>query len=207
MVRISSNFTVRPITDRIDQTNGEDARNQDTSDDLEVDKVFSILRNRRRRDVIKHLKRHDGELTQGDLAELIAAAENGKSVSELTSTERKRLYVSLYQCHLPMMAEAGVIDFDQRGGEVRLRERARQLEKYLGDTPAVETAWWNYYLGLAVVGGFFYAVGSLVFGPGDWLPVLAVSGTVLGTAVVALQERHRFQVSESFDPESTTGED
>ncbi|MFB6358651.1 MAG: hypothetical protein ABEJ96_06540, partial [Thiohalorhabdaceae bacterium] len=49
----------------------------------------------------------------GDLAEHIASIENDKPEVALSSTERKRVYVALYQCHLPKMDDIGVIDFDE----------------------------------------------------------------------------------------------
>ncbi len=41
------------------------------------------------------------------------------------------MYVSLYQNHLPKLAEFGAIDYDQSRGAVSRRERARRLQRYL----------------------------------------------------------------------------
>lgn len=81
-----------------------------------LDEVFGILQNRRRRDVLRYLLEHPTETRLGDLAEQIAARECGKAVSKLDSQERKRVYISLYQCHLPKLADVGVIDYDKPRG-------------------------------------------------------------------------------------------
>lgn len=78
-----------------------------------MDDTFEILRNKRRRQIVRLFNTQEtSQLTLSDLAEEIAAKELDKSVAELTSAERKRVYVSLYQCHLPKMDAMGVVDFD-----------------------------------------------------------------------------------------------
>lgn len=189
---VSSVDVSQSLGELLEQKGLVETDNGEGSSGLGPDDVFSILVNRRRRDVLRHLKRHDGVLSHGELAEFIAAEENGKTVAELTSKERKRVYVSLYQCHLPMMAETGVIKFERTGGTVELLPPAAQVERYLDGPPAEETPWWSYYLGIALGGGGFYGIGSVAFGPGEWLPVLTVAVMVLSTAVVALAQRYSF---------------
>lgn len=103
-------------------------------DYLSYDEIFDVLYNRRRREVLTYLRDHDGTATASDLAEYIAAKENDTTVKQLSSSTRKRVYVGLYQNHLPMMDETGVIDYDKNRGTVRLRDSARELEPYLDDT-------------------------------------------------------------------------
>lgn len=81
--------------------------------ELDIDLVFSLLGTSRRRAVIRYLEAEPLPVEIGDLANHIAAHEYGKSVEDITSDERKRVYVSLYQCHLPKMANAGVIRYEQ----------------------------------------------------------------------------------------------
>jgi hypothetical protein len=92
---------------------------------LPLDTVFSLLSNHRRRLVLRHLH-SEGETSLGDLAEVIAARENGKPRAEVTATERKRTYVGLYQCHLPKLEDAAVVEAD-RSRDVRLGPNATQL--------------------------------------------------------------------------------
>lgn len=97
---------------------------------LSLDTTYELLKNRRRRDVLEYLRAHDGEGTLSDLAEEIAARENSIEVSQLSGAQRKRVYIGLYQAHLPKMDSAGVIDFDKNRGTVVLREEAKQLFPY-----------------------------------------------------------------------------
>jgi hypothetical protein len=70
-----------------------------------------------------------------DLAEHIASIENDKPVASLSSSERKRVYICLYQSHLPKMADANVIDYNQARGTIELRSEADQLLGYLPENP------------------------------------------------------------------------
>ncbi|WP_136601620.1 DUF7344 domain-containing protein [Salinigranum halophilum] len=94
-----------------------------------------MLKNRRRRDILRYLRENDDESTLSDLAEFIAAKENGVERRLLSSDERKRVYIGLYQCHLPKMDDARVIDFEKRSGDVTLRPEADQLFTYIDDDP------------------------------------------------------------------------
>lgn len=76
-----------------------------------------LLKNARRRRTLR-LVADDGPVDLGDLAEQIAARENDVPVSELSSSERKRVYVGLYQCHLPKLDDEGVVAFDPESGRV-----------------------------------------------------------------------------------------
>lgn len=98
---------------------------------LSTDTLFELLKNRRRRDAIEYLTAGDGTATLSDMAEQIAAQENDVSVEAINSKQRKRVYISLYQCHLPKMDQAGIIEFDKNRGTIVLNEGARQLYPYL----------------------------------------------------------------------------
>jgi hypothetical protein len=90
-------------------------------------------------------------LAQGELAEAIAAEENGVAVEAVTAAQRKRVHVSLYQVHLPRLDEAGAIAFDRHRGSA---EPGPHTDTYLS------------YPGLAL-GGLALAsavAGALVLG-------------------------------------------
>jgi hypothetical protein len=97
---------------------------------LEKDLVFELLKNQRRRRVIEHVRSHDG-VTLGQLAEAIAAVENDTSVAALSADERKRVYIGLYQTHLPKMDDAGVIVYDRDAGAVSPGPAMDQIAPYL----------------------------------------------------------------------------
>lgn len=98
---------------------------------LTKSEVFELLSADRRQAVLLYLDTNDGKTKLGELAEHIASRECNCSRSELSSQQRKRAYVGLYQCHLPKMADAGVIEYDSDRGTVALNENSSRLLEYL----------------------------------------------------------------------------
>lgn len=98
---------------------------------LSLDAIFDILRNRRRQLVLEFLRDRDEKVTLGELAEHIAAIENDTTVRQLNAQQRKRVYIGLYQSHLPKMADVGVIEFNQSRGHISRGESIDQLLRYL----------------------------------------------------------------------------
>ena len=144
---------------------------------LSKDEIFEVLSNRRRRQIIRFLQDQDGRSTTSELAEYIAAVENDTSVPQLTSSQRKRVYVGLYQNHLPRMDELGVIEYAKNRGTVRLRDAAADTEPYLRASEQRP-----YHLA-PPVGGFLGATGILV---GLIAPLQVPEFVVLGLGVVLL---------------------
>jgi hypothetical protein len=101
------------------------------SEEVSLSRVFGILKNSRRRRVIRYLRRQEAQVTVSDLAEHIAAIENDTEPAKLSSKQRKRVYVGLYQCHLPKMDDAGVIEYDKDRGTIEFGENAPAFEAYL----------------------------------------------------------------------------
>ena len=143
---------------------------------LPLDAVFEVLKNQRRRLTLHYLNQHDGPVSIGDLAEHVAVEENDISPKELSSTERKRAYVGLYQCHLPKMDELGAIDYNRDRGIIEPGPNVDQLEPYL-DGPDDPDPWPQYYLALA-------GVNVTLFG--GWLVVGTILPGGLSTAITAV---------------------
>jgi len=155
---------------------------EDNSDELSLDLVFEILKNSRRREVINYLREHDDRdrIALGELAEHVAAIENDTTTDALTSSQRKRVYVGLYQCHLPKMDDMGVVDFNQDRGHVALAANVDLLTEYL-DRPAEEDSvdWYRYYGVISVIG---VGIAALSFWVGlSSGVVLGLLGLVVGT--------------------------
>lgn len=157
----------------------------DSSDDgddqeevLPKDVRFDILKNRRRRLVLQYLIENDNPVSLGTLSEYVAAVENDKSRSALNSRERKRAYVGLYQCHLPRMHDADVVDFDQDRGRVELGEHAEDIAVHLTEDSADGHEWARRYLLLATFGGGGYLIGNSSVVGSSWVGT-AVVGVVL----------------------------
>ena len=145
---------------------------------LPLDHVFEILKNERRRTVLHYLKDHGGTVSLGELAEHVAAVENGTTVAQVTSNERKCVYVGLYQCHLPKMDDMDIVEFNQNRGRISLGPNASQLYEYLDESDDVERPWPLYYGALTAVG-----VGLLA---ASQLGVAAVGLTATVVSVVVL---------------------
>lgn len=118
-------------------------------EELSQDVVFDVLSSRRRREVLYMLK-NEGSMELTELTEHVAAKENDTTIEDLTKQQRKRVYVSLYQTHVPKLEEAGLVEYDPDSGEVDLRARATDVERYLEG----EDRWhWQYaYFAIAAAG-------------------------------------------------------
>ncbi len=113
----------------------------------------------------------------GDVAEQVAAWENDKSVETITSDERKRVYTSLQQTHLPKMADVGIVEFD--GSTVELSDVAGDYDVFLDIVPEDDISWGEYYLGLSGLSGVLLAlvwagIYPSVLPPLGWATILVV---------------------------------
>jgi hypothetical protein len=75
-----------------------------------VQTALEAARSDRRRRVIQELDAAGGEMELGDLTDALAKIEYGNGVSD---QERKRVYVGLYQSHVPKLADLGLVRFDE----------------------------------------------------------------------------------------------
>jgi hypothetical protein len=126
------------------------------------DQLFEILKNQRRREVIRYVIDADEEVTLSTLAEALAAQETGKDVAQITSQERKRVYVGLYQCHLPKMDDYGAIEYNKPRGRIESGEHTHRFERYLSveeDEGDAGTDWTQMHSVLTI------AVAALLGGP------------------------------------------
>ncbi len=128
---------------------------------LSQDQVFDLLSNSRRRFVLHYLKQADGPVRLSELAAEIAAIENEVSVEELTSQQRKRTYVSLYQTHIPKLEDAGAVSYDAETGMVELASGAGEIGEYF-QQQTDSRPWQYYYLLLAGGGLLLYVIVGIV---------------------------------------------
>ncbi|MFC6722015.1 hypothetical protein ACFQHN_31620 [Natrialbaceae archaeon GCM10025896] len=119
------------MSDSPEQTVGDIDRTTQDEKQLSKTQIFEILSADRRQEVLEYLHKNDGGADIGELAEHIASKECDCEISQLNSQQRKRTYVGLYQCHLPKMAKAGVVDYDDDHGHVSLNSRSGRLLKYI----------------------------------------------------------------------------
>lgn len=171
--------------------------NEDETNTLTKDKIFHILQTQRRRHALRYLKEHDTPVEMRDLAEQVAAWENDTTVQALASNERQRVYIALYQSHLPKLDEEGIIEYNKSRGIVERGQLADEFDPYLGpsndtatdtDTETVKTdgqsdedRWFSYYRWATALSAVTFAAA--------WLnvPFIATaSTTALGAFVVGL---------------------
>jgi DNA-binding transcriptional ArsR family regulator len=174
--------------DSVDATSVEvESSEPETADELPLDQIFELLKNMRRREVLQYLQETEESVVSiGELAEHIAAIENETTVDAISSSQRKRVYVGLYQCHLPKMDDMGVVDFDQNRGRIEIGRNADQLERFLESDDGPDYPWHRYYGGIAAAGAALLGLNAA--GAGQFgltaevvlaVVVLAVGGCAL----------------------------
>lgn len=90
------------------------------------ERLGRVLRNRRRRYVLHCLTTSETPMALADLADDLVRWETDSSPPTAQDV-RERVYVSLYHCHLPKLAEAGLVDFDSDRKLVDVRGDADDL--------------------------------------------------------------------------------
>lgn len=156
---------------------------QSKFDPPEKDEIYALLSNHRRRYTVHFLKQQDGSVTLGELADQVAAWEQDKPIDEITSDERKRVYTSLQQTHIPRLEEAGMIDVDR--DEIELTESVSELEVYLDIVPPGTIPWAVYYLGLSVLSaGLIGAVWADII-PTEPVPPIGWAALIVGLFLVS----------------------
>lgn len=118
------------------QSSGASETSKEGPGELSRGRVFELLSAERRCEILEKLDEEGGRTTIGELAEHIASKENGTDPDQLSSDQRKRVYIGLYQGHLPKLDDANVVDYDRDRGDVELGPGAPRLFAYLSLDPA-----------------------------------------------------------------------
>jgi DNA-binding transcriptional ArsR family regulator len=151
---------------------------------LSKDDTFHILQNERRRRVLAYLADTDGPVDMRDIAEQVAAWEHDTTVQQLSSDQRQRVYIALYQSHLPKLADFGLIHYNRSRGIVERTPLADEVTAYLlsdtsadseDETPA-RAEWLRYYAAVTALSG----VGVIVVWAGIFA---AIPGVGLAAAI------------------------
>jgi hypothetical protein len=156
---------------------------EEQSEDLTYDECFDLLSNYRRRYALHYLEQNGEYATISDLAEQVAAWEYDISPEEVSYDERKRVYTSLQQVHLPRMDRMDVVEFDSDQGTVEVGPAAEQLDIYLDVVTGRDIPWSGLYVGAALLNTALFLGGVL------GLPLLAAvppSGWAVSAVTVFL---------------------
>lgn len=186
MSSIDSNITdLSPGAEQSNETVSIETTAEPEVESLPVDVIFEVLKNERRRRVIQFLRDNEGPAKLGTVAEHIAALENGKDVAAISYAERKRVYVGLYQCHLPKMDDMGVVDFNRARGRLELTEEANQLIPYI-EGPVDRTPWYRYYGGVVLAGFALLAATGSGLLPSVFTPQIALVGVLTAVGICSV---------------------
>ncbi|SMO53772.1 DUF7344 domain-containing protein [Halorubrum cibi] len=184
---------IRPETTRTGLVDADTAAGADRTDIEEAsigfDQLFEILKNERRRRVLRYLIEVDGEVTLSEIAEEIAARETEKDVKQITSQERKRVYVGLYQCHLPKMDDYGAISYNKPRGRIETGEHTSLFQRYVcEDRDSDESEWTRYHsmlsLGIVLLLAVPVLIGVVVSSATVQVGVALLVGTLVGVSAI-----------------------
>jgi hypothetical protein len=118
----------------------DEVTGDDPPQDLKLTRnnIFELLSSERRRMILHYLEDSEAPVPLRDLAKYIAASEEDVDESELTDDEIRRVYISLYQYHIPKMDDLEVISYDRDEGTIALEEPSKLLFPYLHLDPTRE---------------------------------------------------------------------
>lgn len=163
---------------------------------LSRDRLFDLLSSPRRRYVLYYLREKGGPIELTDLAEKLAAWQDDTPLEDVSPQARKRMYVSLYQTHIPRLEEAGLITYNPDSGEISLVEGRSSVDRYLDDSED-ERPWYWYYLGLATANAGL--LGAVLVGIVQ-IPLTVTVGIAIGS-VLLLAAIHAVISSRDAQPE------
>lgn len=162
-----------------------------TVDGLSQAELFDVFSNARRRYAVRYLQRNGGNCELSSLVEAVAAWENDVSRTDVTRTQRRRVYISLYQTHLPMLDEYEIVDWHPEEHSIELIPNGDAFEPYLADGSRFRFQRSKIYLSISIVGVLGVTASWLELGPVsvDTAPVIVflVSVAILTLGVLQLR--------------------
>lgn len=168
------------------------------ADALDADAAFALLSNARRRHLLRELR--DGRTASlDDVARRVAAAERGVSTGDVDAGARKSVHVSLYQTHVPRLAEHGVVRYDADARTVSLVESSatRRLFRLLDDDDPSSGR--RYAAAAAFGAGLLAATALADGGETAWRAVAGLVGLV--TAALGVTESGRLRSATGRGPD------
>lgn len=145
--------------------------------------LFDVFSNARRRRTVQFLKRQGGSCDLASLVEQVAAWENDIPADEVTRTQRRRVYISLYQTHLPMLQDHGIVDWDPDEHKIELLPHEEVFEPYLDQRLGATRQWHRVYATVTAIGVFGFVLTWVSVGP---LTAATAPLVVLGLCLLVL---------------------
>lgn len=103
-----------------------------TSHHSERDHVFAALAHHRRRATLECLQHHQ-EMALADLADELAVREHGMTIDGIPPDTVRECYLSLYHCHIPKLADAHLVQYDQDTDLVAITDHGKTAVAWLAD--------------------------------------------------------------------------
>jgi hypothetical protein len=147
--------------------------------EIDESEVYDLLRNERRRQVLKHLRRSLGSMSLRKLAKRIAREETGESPPP--KNIKRSVYNSLHQTHLPKLDSQNIVHYDENRKVVSLGDGARNINRYLDMTAPFGLTWGEFYRTIGTI-GLLAVVLSLI----DVPLVSAVPALLLASVFLAV---------------------
>lgn len=155
-------------------------------DELTQVQLFDVFSNARRRQTVRYLREQNGSCDLAPLVEQVAAWENDVDPADVTRAQRRRVYISLYQTHLPMLEDHGIVDWNPDAHTIELLPNQDLFDPYLDQDLETDRPWHVVYSGLSVGGAAVLVLSWLSVGPltAELAPiaVLVLCGLVFLTA-------------------------
>jgi hypothetical protein len=146
--------------------------------------LFDVLGNQRRRYIICYVAVETDPVTWRELAEQIAAWEGDTTREQVPESNYQSVYNSLYQSHLPQLAAAGLVEYDQSENLVYATDRLSEVQSVLGSAGDTARTWTL----RARLGAFFLAGAvagaTLVVLNDDPYVLFAVLAALSGVALI-----------------------
>lgn len=164
-----------------------------SAESLSSETVFYLLSNQRRRDILRYLFQEQS-VPFDDLVDQIASQELDQRAEEFDPDHRSAVYASLYQAHIPVLADAGVVVYDPEQRQVTLTDRGRRLRWHLEGSLNGHLGWgWAFLAGsllwTAVALSVKYKVPLLSAVPESWL-LVGILCTFIGMSLGYIRWAH-----------------
>lgn len=106
----------------------------DSGNESADEQATTAVSARRRRFLLDCLHQFDEPVSLPDLADEVAERERGEPLSTIPGERVKDVYLSLYHRHVPALADAGVVEYDQDADLVRVPDDV-DIDPHRGPQP------------------------------------------------------------------------
>lgn len=105
------------------------------TDDVSLNDTYRVLSHPHRKHIVDFLDSH-GSVSLPDLAEYLACCEHQEPLDEIPEDDVLSIYISLWHNHIPKMADAGLIRYDQEEDMVSIV--SKELPPPGSEAPALQ---------------------------------------------------------------------